>query len=298
MKKLLPLVAIFFLFMSSTSYAQEKKFLNDYNLLGWFKPNPHKWIKKAKLIAHGFGRVGKTTSTNSLEAFEYNYAQGYRVFEADLILTSDNHLVARHDWHSHLGHYFKQKIPKSKRNKPLTHKEFMALPIDKKYTPLDFEGIAKLLKKHKDAYLITDTKERDKAKIKKQFSIIVKTAKKVDPEILNRIIPQIYNEEMLRHIRKVYDFKSVIYTLYQSKATDDQVIDFASKNGIKAITMYTKRYSPAFVRKLKEKGIYSFVHPVNTVHEMRLYEETGVMGFYSDIVLPKQLKKRGFFLFH
>ena len=103
---------------------------------------------------------------------------------------------------------------------------------------------------------------------------------------------------MLGYIKNIYDFKSVIYTLYRTNATDEQVIDFATKNGIKAITMYTKRYSPDFVQKLKEKGIYTFVHPVNTVHEIRLYQETGVKGFYSDIILPKQLKKQGFFLVH
>ena len=35
--------------------------------------------------------------TNSLQAFEYNYKKGFKVFEVDLDFTSDDELIA---WHS------------------------------------------------------------------------------------------------------------------------------------------------------------------------------------------------------
>ena len=36
---------------------------------------------------------------------------------------------------------------------------------------------------------------------------------------------------MLDTVTSVYDFPSIIYTLYESKDTDQQVIDFAKEHG-------------------------------------------------------------------
>jgi len=41
------------------------------------------------IIAHAAGAVNGRTYTNSLEAFEYNYAKGHRFFEVDFSWTSD-----------------------------------------------------------------------------------------------------------------------------------------------------------------------------------------------------------------
>ena len=35
---------------------------------------------------------------NVLEALDENYSKGFRLFELDLLLTSDNYIVAAHDW--------------------------------------------------------------------------------------------------------------------------------------------------------------------------------------------------------
>lgn len=56
-----------------------------------------------RLIAHGLGEISSVSVTNSHEAFITNYNKGHRVFEADLILTQDGQLVARHDWSDYLG---------------------------------------------------------------------------------------------------------------------------------------------------------------------------------------------------
>lgn len=51
-----------------------------------------------RLIAHAFGGVDGASYTNSYEAFITNYNRGYRLFEVDLVQTTDGKLVARHDW--------------------------------------------------------------------------------------------------------------------------------------------------------------------------------------------------------
>ena len=52
----------------------------------------------APLVAHAMGQIDDRTGTNSLEAFQANYAKGYRLFECDLAMTSDSRVVLRHDW--------------------------------------------------------------------------------------------------------------------------------------------------------------------------------------------------------
>lgn len=222
-----------------------------------------------KLIAHAMGGIDGISYTNSLEAFIENYKAGYRIFEVDLIFTSDNKLVAKHDWDSNNG-------------TALSYSEYMNSKINGKYTPLDFEGIVILMQTYKDFYIITDTKETDQANTAKTFQDIYNTASSTDSSILDRIIPQTYSQDMYGWITGIYDFKDIIYTLYQSNDSDDQVIDFISKNSITKVTMSTSRISAEFVNRLNQIHVNSYVHTINSTEEAKSYSDQGVYGFYSD----------------
>ena len=50
------------------------------------------------MISHAMGGIGGTNYSNCLEAFNENYAEGHRVFEVDIELTSDGRMVLWHDW--------------------------------------------------------------------------------------------------------------------------------------------------------------------------------------------------------
>lgn len=253
------------------------------------KSDPYVWAEKNILVAHALGGVNGKTYSNSLEAFEYNYLHGQRVFEVDLTLTSDGDLVAKHDWSKSVGDMLQQDIPSDKVDKPLTLNEFKNMKIYREYTPLTFEDIIGLMKKYNDAYIITDTKDMQDDIVKKQFKNIVNTANKVDPKILDRIIPQIYNEDMLKGIKAVYNFKSIIYTLYQTRSSDDEVVKFATENGIRVVTMGEYRYSKEFEDKLSKNNIYTYIHTINDVNLVNKYLKQGVSGFYTDFLLPESL---------
>ena len=69
-----------------------------------------------QLIAHGGGIIirvdGKDKrvySTNSIEALQRNYDEGYSLFEMDFQWTSDNHLVAIHDWGTSWRAYYEKE---------------------------------------------------------------------------------------------------------------------------------------------------------------------------------------------
>lgn len=259
--------------------------INDYTT-----KEAYSWIKENDLVAHALGACVPYTLSNSLEAMAYSYHKGFKLFEVDLTFTKDDHLVARHDWGQVLFRTLKQEVLKEQVDDSLSYSDFMNLKIYERLTPLDISSIIDIMSIHKDIYLITDTKETDSAQITKAFQTIVDAANKVDPTILDRIIPQIYNESMYGTVRSVYPFNAIIYTLYQTLDSDEKVIDFAVKNHLKMITMPLSRVSPKFVNTLAEHNIYVYVHTVNSLYEVYKCRIQGVHGFYTDFLTPKHLK--------
>lgn len=115
-----------------------------------------------RYIAHAGGMIGGVKYTNSKEALDYSYNQGFRLFELDIIETSDGAMVAAHDW----GHWVKETGYLGQV--PVTKTEFLKHKIRGSYTPLDMEGINKWFSEHPDATLVTD-KINDPLKFSEQF---------------------------------------------------------------------------------------------------------------------------------
>jgi glycerophosphoryl diester phosphodiesterase len=251
---------------------------------------PASGFEAHKVVAHAMGGINGHTYTNAVEAFVANYAQGTRVFEVDLLLSADDQLVGRHEWSGNMSKLLGQLdvLPANKQGVVLDYKEFMDSPILNIYSPIDVEKLLDLMQHYPDAYIVTDTKEIKPELINKQFTLLVEAAQRRDPAILDRIIPQIYNQTMLDEINKVYSFPEVLYTLYQSKDTDEQVIEFVNKTGVD-ITMPVSRATKSFVKKLKKTGARVYVHTVNEEDEIRELARMGVDGFYTDFVPEKDL---------
>ncbi len=78
-------------------------------------------------------------------------------------------------------------------------------------------------------------------------------------------------------------FDNIILTLYRSKYTDEEIIEFAKKNKIFAITMPKDRggYS-SLPMKLKEIDVFTYVHTINELYVFEELYENGVSGIYTD----------------
>ena len=78
-----------------------------------------------RFIAHAGGGIDNNRYTNSLEALNLGYRHGFRLFELDIITTSDDYYVAAHDWKSwQAGVNFSGQLPPS-RAEFLDHKIFL-----------------------------------------------------------------------------------------------------------------------------------------------------------------------------
>lgn len=238
------------------------------------------WVDEVPpYIAHACGGIGEATYTNSREAFIHNYELGQRVFEIDFNLAQDGVLIASHeesDWRNMTG-----------TDLPYTSKNFNRLPLLGQYESLSVSDVVELMAGYPDAYVITDTKATTKEETMLSFGQLVHCAKQTHPEVLSRIIPQIYSEEMLPWVSTVYPFDSVIFTLYQVKWTPESILDFCMNSGVRFITLPRDLVTEEAIRLWDTLGIRVGVHTVNDSEEAQRLFEMGVDMLYTDFLLPQ-----------
>ncbi|MBR6542179.1 MAG: hypothetical protein IKT73_03120 [Anaerotignum sp.] len=247
------------------------------------------WQSGNRLIAHAFGEVDNKIETNSKEAFINAWENGFRVVEGDFTYTSDGVLVLRHDFEKD-GSYARLDIPTT-GDKVMDSQTFMNSPIIFEQTPLRAVDLMYLMVEYPDMYLVTDTKDTDKVTVRKQFRDLVGIAKNIGhPEVLDRIIPQLYNKGMIDWIREIYSFENWIFTLYLYNNPDyDDIANYCTTKGIQTVTLHIDRATAANVGKLKAKGLKVYAHTTNRYLTMKNLLAVGVDGIYTDRIKPYEL---------
>lgn len=238
------------------------------------------------VIAHAMGTVDGRRNTNSLDAFLESYEAGQRVFEVDLQLTGDGHLVARHDW-DQISYYNLEQLYAG----VMDYETFQNTPICFFYTPLDIEGLVSLLRDYPDIYLVTDSKESDEETVRAQMGEIARAVREAEDETLwERIIVQIYHEEMYDWISQEAPITNWIFTLYQLGSPDyEEIGAFCRERDIPVVTVAAERLNGMISRTLRGCGCRVYVHTVNQLRAM-LALSWGADGFYSDYVTPAEWK--------
>ncbi len=245
--------------------------------------------EQTKTIGHSFGAINNDNYTGSLEAFEYNYTLGRRTMEVDLILTTDDQLVLKHDWDTPVQDGISEAFPPDKE-------QFLNAKLLGKYTPLSFEQLCGIMIKYPDLWIVTDTKSTENEEIYRQFMVMVDTTQQLGcEEILDRIIVQVYNEEMYEIVNGIYHFDNYIFTMYWRFYNDDwlgitrDVCRFCVNNGIETIAIGTNRISPEMkaIADRYERNVY--IHTVNDMEEADKYFKMGVNGIYTDIITDRDL---------
>ena len=227
-----------------------------------FEPNNNRYI------AHAGGEVNGVKSTNSKQALDANYKKGFRLFELDIIETSDGKLVAAHDWKMWA------RLTDYDGALPPIHAEFLKHKIYGDYTTLDLKGINAWFKTHPDAILVTDKVNdpiafanafADKSRlIMELFSLMA-----VEEASKNGIQTMISQEPLMKIIGDKLDYLAINNVKYV--AVSRRII--ASKTKL--------------MLKLKEQGIKVYVFNVNfdpgKDEKYVLENEIGlVYGMYAD----------------
>lgn len=223
-------------------------------------PGASGW-QENRLIAHAFGGVDGASYTNSYEAFITNYNRGYRLFEVDLVQTTDGKLVARHDWSQKL-----QPGLTAHRGRNVTKLQFANSLIMGRFHPLTLPDILQLMQQYPDFDLIVDTKAGSKAQIQ------------------HRVIPEIFSPEMYDTVMGIHPFPNKIYSLYKTGASAESIVEFVRDKQLTAVAMpaYRVYLNPNLVSALNKFGVKSYVHTVNSRPVMQILSRFGVHGFYTD----------------
>jgi len=239
----------------------------------------YSWVSSScPYIAHACGGIEGITYTNSREAFIHNYELGHRIFEIDFNLSEDGILIASHDkdkWQKMTG-----------GNHPYTTEYFNQLPLLGSYESLTCNEVIELLATYPDAYVVTDTKDTTKNEVMLAFSQLVHSAMKTHPETLERIIPQIYNKEMLSWISSIHPFRSVIFTLYQLNWTPEDILDYCMNSGVRFITIPQYLVTEDVLRLWDTVNIHIGVHTVNDPESISSLLDMGVDMIYTDFAVP------------
>jgi glycerophosphoryl diester phosphodiesterase len=229
--------------------------------------NPSKKALKPLIaIAHAGGEIHGETYTNSLEALNNSYAKGCRFFEIDFSWTSDDKLVAIHDWGYAWPRLFNQTgIP--------TLEEFLATKMLHGLTQLSFEQLDAWLEKHPEAFIVTDIKAHNL----KGLAHIAKTSR-----VKHRYIPQVYHASEIDEAYRL-SFQHLIWTLYVSGADDAAVLEVARKTRLFAITMPKERArKTTLAAQLQSMGMFTYAHTLNTMEEWQEMQSLGILGIYTD----------------
>lgn len=241
-------------------------------------------------IAHAFGGINDEIYTNSKEALLYNYGLGYRAFEADFNITSDEKLVCLHDWS------LIDREGATEGTTILSKEEFESGKIYNKYTPISVEDVLLFMSEHEDVWIVTDTKEVDSDRVQMEFSYIVDTAYELEvEEVLDRVVVQIYNPEMYQIICEIYEFPYFIFTLYQywdgrDLETFCDICRFCAYNDIQIITTWYYWVTPEMIQITDQYNIKMYVHTVNDMETVTELKKKGVKGFYTDYLISDGLE--------
>ncbi|MCR4706894.1 MAG: hypothetical protein K5746_02995 [Clostridiales bacterium] len=243
------------------------------------------WAEGTRFIAHAMGAINGIDYTNSLEAFYENYANGFTVFEIDLRMSADGIPVVVHEWPQ-----FAESVGiKPKEFSVPTLEAFKAMRILGEYTPLSFEDVARLMKQHPDMRIVTDTKSVDPGRVRTMFAALREIAKKVDPEILGRIIPQVYNNEMLDVVEEIYPWNSIIYTMYTLPYTTSipEAFRYGYQHGVRIFTAPTNAIGTELESLVRISGCKLYLHTINDWEYYRAMVAAGhLWGVYTDTLTP------------
>lgn len=253
-------------------------------------PLETQWQEENALVAHACGGVGPYQLTNSPEALERNYQNGYRIFEADMCMTADGVLVLEHDWHTYcrkLGIEYSEDI--------FTYQDFMKSRFYDEFSPMDLPRMLEMLRKYPDIYIMTDFKDPyNQQNTVSAFSQILQAAQKDGcMELLDRIIVQVYSQDFKMWVDSVHVFQHYVFTCYMAPEEEkipEVLAAYCAEENIPVITMPKEYDFAEWLPAAEKHNIQIFLHTENDTDMANEYVSAGASGIYTDYILADDLQ--------
>ena len=246
----------------------------------------------SRYVAHALGAIDGYDYMNCREAFEENYRKNFSVFEVDISMTADGVPVLVHEWSQ-----YKAAVQNGDSSVeveiPPTLDQFRTQKLRGEYTALTFEDLVNLMVQYPDITVITDMKETDKDNVTKIFGAVIELAKSIDPSVLDRIVPQVYNNEMIDWINALYPWRSMVYTFYMlpNRTTKADAFLYGYSKGIRVFTMGKEAYDMFALSLAEALDCKVYLHTVNDWSKFNFEMDTlHTWGIYTDVLDPLSME--------
>lgn len=214
-------------------------------------------------ISHAGGEINGIIYTNSKESFELSLNKGLNYIEVDFALTSDGYFVLLHEWKSVVELFGVEE-------KVYTLEEFKRFKMIGNFETMTMDSFMDWLLKHRKVYIITDTKDDN--------LLLLRTIKNNYPKVMKQIIPQIYTIDEYEEVKKL-GYKRIIYTLYKSNQSNDQILNDIDDKDLFAVTMPVERAKSGLGEQVHQ---FVYCHTINDPIIANELKASGVDGFYTD----------------
>ena len=226
------------------------------------------------VVAHAGGGMtidGKTNKyLNVVEAVDYHYAHGTRMFEIDFAFSKENELVGTHRYEYLKGF--------SNRNR-IGIDEYKNKLILDKFHGITSERLFELMQNYPDAKFIIDTKEDDPFLI---YEKLIKDANAYGINLKESVIPFASSKNMLEKIEAAYDFDEIMFTNYKAKLNTKHLLEIVKGNKkINYLHIFPTDLSRIEVNEFNKLGIRVFAHMDNSA-VFHLALDYGCTGIFSD----------------
>lgn len=224
-------------------------------------------------IGHAGGSIQGKSYTSSFDALNMN-KDAFKLFEIDLVWTSDDHLVCLHDWKSNF-----QRLFDTEETGPVTLAEFEDLVQTKSDFQLcTLETLTDWMRENENIRIVPDVhagNPKALAEISNSY-----------PDLIDRFIPQIYQPGEYQLARSL-GFEDVIWTLYRFGGDDRDVLSSLSSMDLYGLAMTKSRAERELARRaFEETGVLTWVHTIDTQERLDEMIALGVTEIMTNSLIP------------
>ena len=230
-------------------------------------------LEASNYCMHALGGIDGHYYTNSIEALKQSYAQGYRIYEADVRLTSDGYPVLVHDWKKNdyikriQEDWYLNVISDENQNYVPNLETFMNFKIQKNYTATSFDMLVEFMQEHPDMYVLVDAGYAGYEETYALYEGILRVCQ--DKSVLNRLITGGHTIGSVEAQQEQYQFP-IINMYYAQKdikeyefGTDEEWIDYCKEVGATSYSTAYETYIQNEDNHLKESGLYTYVFTID-----------------------------------
>lgn len=252
----------------------------EYNTIPSYADSGDEWFLKSELISHACGGIvnGKQCMySNSKEALEYSFEQGFPLIECDILGMEMGEPVLAHDFYN------------------------LYEAVEKGYTLLTMKDVLAQIQKHPDVSLLIDVKWRKSEEYAEYVNFIENTIQQFDlsdvekTTLKKQIVMEVYNEET---IKVAYDLGfEMFFTQYRNeeKASYMKIANLCCKYGIGVVGFGYDYFDgekciAKFLPILKHKNIKIFSFSTDSLEYFRHLKSVGVDGVFTNYLRMNQIK--------